>query len=235
MRIIHFNELDSTNKYIKRNINELGHMTVVVCDKQTSGIGRVSHIWESEENKNLTFSILIKEKVREDITLFIGYLVHKLLDKYHINSLIKWPNDIIVDNKKICGILVEAVWSEDVNYIIGIGINVNQEEFNNLNATSIKNEISEEINIQVLLDEFLSLFQAEFCKFNRNVIIITDYINKYSYLNNETVSFIYNNQELIGIVKNINEDGSIKIILNNHQEINLISGEVNKIRIMENK
>ena len=178
MKKIHFNELDSTNKYIKRNIEELGHMTVVVCDKQTSGIGRVSHIWESEENKNLTFSILIKEKVREDITLFIGYLVHKLLNRYHINSLIKWPNDIIVNDKKICGILVEAIWSEDVNYIIGIGINVNQEEFNNLNATSIKNEIDKEINIQILLNEFLSLFQAEFYKFNQNMIkIIEDYIS----------------------------------------------------------
>ncbi len=109
MKIIHFNELDSTNKYIKRNINELGHMDVVVCDKQTSGIGRVSHIWESEENKNLTFSILIKEEVRSDITLFIGYLVHKLLKKYNINSLIKWPNDIMVNDLKSNGKNKQAI------------------------------------------------------------------------------------------------------------------------------
>ena len=230
MKIIRFNELDSTNKYIKRNINELGHMDVVVCDKQTSGIGRVSHIWESEENKNLTFSILIKEEVRSDITLFIGYLVHKLLKKYNINSLIKWPNDIMVNDLKICGILVEGILAEKPSFIIGIGINVNQEEFNNLNATSIKNEINKEINLHNLLDEFLSLFKAEFHVFNEGSIKVTDYINKYSYLNNQKVSFYYNNDKLTGIVQNVNEDGSIKVILDSGEEIDLLAGEVNKIR-----
>lgn len=230
MKIIRFNELDSTNKYIKRNISELGHMDVVVCDKQTSGIGRVSHIWESEENKNLTFSILIKEEVRSNITLFIGYLVHKLLRKYNINSLIKWPNDIMVNDLKICGILIEAIWSNDVNYIIGIGLNVNQEEFNNLNATSIKNEINREINLHVLLDEFLSLFKAEFRSFNEGSIKVTEYINEYSYLNGQNVSFNYNNQNLTGIVKKVNEDGTIKILLTGGEEVNLLAGEVNKLR-----
>lgn len=230
MKIIRFNELDSTNKYIKRNISELGHMDVVVCDKQTSGIGRVSHIWESEENKNLTFSILIKEEVRSDITLFIGYLVHKLLRKYNINSLIKWPNDIMVNDLKICGILIEAIWSNDVNYIIGIGLNVNQEEFNNLNATSIKNEINREMNLHVLLDEFLSLFKAEFRSFNEGSIKVTEYINEYSYLNGQNVSFNYNNQNLTGIVKTVNEDGTIKILLTGGEEVNLLAGEVNKLR-----
>lgn len=230
MKIIRFNELDSTNKYIKRNINELGHMDVVVCDKQTSGIGRVSHIWESEENKNLTFSILIKEEVRSDITLFIGYLVHKLLKKYNINSLIKWPNDIMVNDLKICGILVEGILTESPYFIIGIGINVNQVEFNNLNATSIKNEINEEIDLHKLLNEFLSLFKAEFRVFNEGSIKITDYINEYSYLNNQKVSFYYNNDKLTGIVQNVNEDGSIKVILDSGEEIDLLAGEVNKIR-----
>lgn len=164
--------LDSTNNESKRRIDSLFDLSVIAAHNQTAGRGQRGNTWLSEPGKNLTFSVVFKygddqlrylkaadQKVINDI---ISSSIVELLSRYGIASRIKLPNDIYVANRKICGILIEhSVRGTDlVHSIIGVGLNVNQTEFDDSlpNPTSMKLETDlEEINLQSLLDELLAI------------------------------------------------------------------------------
>ncbi len=132
-RIIHFNEIDSTNSYLKTNKELLqNHGLVVRTDMQTSGRGRASKKFVSLPGKNLTFSVVLHpQKPASEIqiySLLASVVVARVLENY-VNSIhLKWPNDVIVRQKKICGILLEAISIPEEKYpilIMGIGLNTN--------------------------------------------------------------------------------------------------------------
>ena len=109
-----FDELDSTNNFVKINISNLNHGTVIVAKKQIEGRGRRDNTWVSKEG-NLYFSIVLKEGIKRDsIFKYIAIsslAIVKTLSDYDINALIKFPNDCLVDGKKISGVLIERTWS----------------------------------------------------------------------------------------------------------------------------
>lgn len=150
-KLLTFKELDSTSNYIKNHVHELKHMSFVRAYHQAAGRGQGDHTWESDNN-NLLFSFLMKDVTFDNVTylpIVIGAAVFKVLQTYHISNIkIKWPNDIMVNDNKIAGILLESRLPEYL--IAGIGINVNQKEFANLIATSLSNELHREINISPL-------------------------------------------------------------------------------------
>ena len=130
-RIIYFNEIDSTNSYLKSNQELLRHHgLVVLTDMQTSGRGRASRKFVSLPGKNLTFSVVLHpQKPASEIqiySLLASVVVARVLENY-VNSIrLKWPNDIIVRSKKICGILLETINIPKQNFpilIMGIGLN----------------------------------------------------------------------------------------------------------------
>ena len=130
-RIIYFNELDSTNTYLKSNQELLQHHGLVVrTDMQTSGRGRASRKFVSLPGKNLTFSVVLHpQKPASEIqiySLLASVVVARVLENY-VNSIrLKWPNDVIVRGKKICGILLETINIPKHNFpilIMGIGLN----------------------------------------------------------------------------------------------------------------
>jgi len=150
MNIIKLDAIDSTNSYLKKIIlnKHVSDSTIVTAKFQTKGRGQVGSNWQSNDSKNLICSIYKKDlgvKVKDQfiISMLVSLALIKTLKKKNLPNLcIKWPNDIMSDNKKICGILVENIVKQ--NYIkhsvIGIGLNVNQIIFDNLpNASSIKN------------------------------------------------------------------------------------------------
>ena len=150
MNIIKLDAIDSTNNYLKKMILDEGIIdyTVVTAKFQIQGKGQLGTKWESEHSKNLICSVYKKNiniKVQHQfvISALISLALIKTLRKINLSNLhIKWPNDIMSDNKKICGILIENIVKENYikDIVIGIGLNVNQTIFNNLpNATSIKN------------------------------------------------------------------------------------------------
>lgn len=156
--ILFFDKIDSTNTYIKDHYQELKHLQVVTSKIQTKGRGRSDHTWMSEEG-NLYFSYLLKETMLHSVfteLIKISNAVTNVLRSYGINAWIKYPNDIIVENKKITGILIETKMSQDLDcLIVGVGVNVNQRNFEDLNerATSISLQTNQEYNLhQVLLD-----------------------------------------------------------------------------------
>src|SRR5690606_3998867 len=149
MNLIKLNAIDSTNSYLKELSakNEVPDCTIVMADYQTKGRGQMGTGWLSEEGKNLIFSLFKKiDCLHSDeqfyISMATSLAIFKALKQFHIPGLkIKWPNDILSANQKICGILIETIIKSNriKAAIIGIGLNVNQTSFPGaINASSLK-------------------------------------------------------------------------------------------------
>jgi BirA family biotin operon repressor/biotin-[acetyl-CoA-carboxylase] ligase len=148
MKTIKLDAIDSTNDFLK-NLNkesEVENFTLVTANFQSKGKGQRGANWSSEKGKNLIMSILINNssvyfKQIFDLNVFVSIAVFEVLSAYNIPNLtIKWPNDIMSDSKKIGGILIENTFKTDnsISSIIGIGLNCNQNVFENLpKATSL--------------------------------------------------------------------------------------------------
>ena len=136
MEFIHLEEVDSTNAYIMRNVAELDSPVMVTAFRQTAGQGQRGNSWEAEPGKNLTFSIFFRPIELPPMAQFsmseaVALGVVDLLARHGIEAKVKWPNDIYVGDRKICGILIRhSVMGAYVSYsVIGVGIDVNQTVF----------------------------------------------------------------------------------------------------------
>ena len=161
MRIIKINATNSTNSFLKElaQSSSLDELTVAVTNKQTSGRGQMNNSWVSEPYKNLTFSLFtplkkIKIEHQAYLNFAVSLAIYDTLLEYDVPKLyIKWPNDIMSDNKKICGILIENTFFDFriKNTIVGIGLNVNQEKFDEslINASSLKIILKKNIDLEL--------------------------------------------------------------------------------------
>ena len=228
---LHLGSVDSTNAYLKRNYEGLDNFFIVSADSQTQGKGRDSRVWDSEEKKNLLFSLLIKDSLYFDqykaISLISAYSIVESLKEYRINDLaIKWPNDVYVQDEKICGILLEAISKEKMEcLIIGVGLNVNQKHFNQYqrSATSLTNILNKEIEIDKLKNLVFEKIISNIKKLNNHNFY--QEIQEYDYLKNkEAYAEIHNEKKLVKII-GINPDYSLKVKIDD-SEINLQSGEI---------
>lgn len=133
----HFDETDSTNRWLHDNIDCCTHGFVVDADFQTAGKGQAANKWESAKGENLLFSLLLEPTkipaqsqfmLSEIVAIGIADTMRQLLE---CDICIKWPNDIYADDKKLCGILIETVLNgrQMTKAIVGIGLNVNQTTF----------------------------------------------------------------------------------------------------------
>jgi len=157
MYIIKLDAIDSTNSYLRQlSVSEaLEDYTVVIAKHQTKGRGQMGAIWNSQASKNLTVSVFKKVSfLNLDCHFFISAVVSlsilEALKKFHIKNLkVKWPNDILAENKKIGGILIENIIKQNkLNAtIMGFGINVNQTEFDGLPQASSLHLISGRIYV----------------------------------------------------------------------------------------
>ncbi|WP_104734557.1 biotin--[acetyl-CoA-carboxylase] ligase [Hanstruepera ponticola] len=149
MHIIKLDAIDSTNSYLRQlsSTKPLKDYTIVMSDYQTKGRGQVGTNWESESGKNLMVSMFkdvsfLELKSHFYISMVVSLAIIKTLQQFSITKLsIKWPNDILSEDKKLCGVLIENVVKQDLlrATIIGIGLNVNQTQFDNLpRASSLK-------------------------------------------------------------------------------------------------
>lgn len=165
-KVIHIEETDSTNRWLK----EHGEGEIlVVAEYQTAGKGCGSNSWESEKGKNLTFSMLIHPDITAHdqfrITEVTSVALCETLAPYIYNKVeIKWPNDIYIGDKKICGMLIEnrLQGSTVVDSIIGIGLNVNQRVFESdaPNPVSMWQLLGQDTDREALLQRFLQKWDA---------------------------------------------------------------------------
>ncbi len=171
MNIIKLDAIESTNIYLKKLAveKEVENYTVVSARYQSVGRGQMGAAWHSEEAKNLTFSILIKFPTFEiehrfylSMAVSLGLL--EALRVYIVSPLyIKWPNDILAEKDKLAGILIENIVSGNTirQSVIGIGLNVNQEQFPAVigNATSLKNVTGIFFDTDMLLETIVTSIQ----------------------------------------------------------------------------
>lgn len=133
--ILHFKSIDSTNDYAKQIANNAKEGTLILSEEQTKGKGRLGRQWHSKSHDGIWMSMILKPNINpykaSFITLIAGASVVKALDNLGVSTKIKWPNDIILNNKKLCGILTElSTQIEIINYVVlGIGINVKTIDF----------------------------------------------------------------------------------------------------------
>lgn len=166
MDLIKLDKTTSTNEILKALTQKypMKNATVVVTDFQTQGKGQREKKWHSEKGKNLTFSVLFFFKALEiQKKCYLNYAttlaIYEVLEKMIPEKLfIKWPNDLMVFDKKIAGILIENNFKNEkiLHSIIGIGLNVNQEKFpENISATSLKNEKKQNFDTNILLKKIV--------------------------------------------------------------------------------
>ena len=146
MKLIKLDAIGSTNDFLKQlsGNEETENFTVVTAKNQTHGRGQMGSVWNTQKGKNLIMSILIKDFLIEtheifNLNIIVSVAVIQVLENEKIPGLsIKWPNDIMSDNKKIGGILIENSIKSDgsILSVVGLGLNVNQTEFENLPRAS---------------------------------------------------------------------------------------------------
>lgn len=236
--ILYEPEMDSTNIQAKRlGENDAPNGTLVVTERQTAGRGRRGKSWVSP-NGNCYFSILLKPEILVDrasiITLVSALALAKTIKQItDLDAMIKWPNDVIANGKKLCGILTES--STDLEYInyavVGIGINTNQtdfpEEIKGV-ASSIRLETGKEINRPKLLGSFLNVFETyyeEFLKTEDLSGLLEEY-NQLLVNCGREVKIIEKEQERLLTAIGVDNKGRLIVEDNNGQRETVISGEV---------
>jgi birA, biotin-[acetyl-CoA-carboxylase] ligase region len=223
-KIYEYPEIDSTNKQAKKLAEEGAvNGTLVIADKQYQGKGRHGRSWETQSGTSIAMSLILKPDIMPNfasmLTLVMGMSILEVCQKVlSVKVEIKWPNDVIIDGKKVCGILTEMSAEADyVNYlIIGVGINVNGTTFiDDLEdrAISLKMATGEQISRSELTVEILETFQKNYKLFleNKNVrFLMKQYNANLAGINNK-VRVFNQQEEYIGTSLGINESGELLV------------------------
>ena len=181
-----FDTISSTNDYLlRKEKNKNKDIKICIAEEQTKGRGRRGKSWISPKFKNIYFSLnsYLKKEDLSGLSIAVALSVSKVLTKINVMSLIKWPNDLLVGNKKICGILIEtAKVGELTKVVIGIGINVNMEysELIDQEWTSIKLEKKQSVDRNSIITEMINQLCITLNKFEQEEF---DYfLNKFTSL-----------------------------------------------------
>ncbi|APZ44784.1 biotin--[acetyl-CoA-carboxylase] ligase [Polaribacter reichenbachii] len=227
MKIIKLDAINSTNSFLKELCRDyaLENFTIAVTNEQTNGRGQQSNTWESEPFKNLTASIFITELHLDIINIkylsFTASLaVYDLLSDYNIpNISIKWPNDIMSANKKLCGILVDnRIKNQEINScIVGFGLNVNQEKFPEYldNATSLTNLTNLNYNLDDLLTALVSKMENRIQQLTLKdfIKLEEDYLDVLYRIETPSLFKDKNGVLFMGIIKGISDFGNLLVEL----------------------
>lgn len=240
--LIELSEIDSTNNYAMRLINEgmAEHGMTIRSDFQTTGKGQHGNSWQAEERKNLLFTTILDTKgfQLQDQFLLNAFACLSVADYLMTNAgirnvTIKWPNDIYAENKKIAGILIENIirGSTWTHAIIGIGLNVNQTYFPDMHwATSMQLETGKTVKINLLMRELLKSMNIYYKKFQSNPLSLLPLYNALLYRITKEMTFMRNHEMHKGVVMGVDTSGFLKMSVDGtiksfkHKEIELILG-----------
>ena len=226
MNIVKLGAIDSTNTFLKElcQEKEVEDFTIVVTNNQTNGRGQMNSTWSSTRNNNLTFSILTKFKElgvnsQFRISKAISLAVHDTLCAFlSIKISVKWPNDILAEHQKICGILIEnSVKKSKIKYaVVGIGLNVNQTHFENLpNATSMKLISGMYFNLDEILNSIIDNIKKYVDLVNANDFELIDnlYLKRLHKINVPTMFRDAKKSVFMGKIIGVSDEGRLQVEL----------------------
>ncbi len=226
MYIIKLNAIDSTNRYLKAMVSVLPikDFTAVSAKFQTNGKGQMGKIWHTQKGKNLTASVFkvinnLEIENQFHISRVVALAIYKVLSDYEIPDLhIKWPNDILSANNKICGILIEnTIKNKQLSAaIIGIGLNVNQTHFENLpKASSLQIIKGVKYSIDEILKAIITQLKSDFKRLEaKNFDALKSEYDALLYKKNIPSRFKDQNGEMFtGIIKGTDTKGRLKICM----------------------
>lgn len=238
-KIEYHKSITSTNDFAKRNSSNLEDGTVIISEEQISGRGRLGRNWVSPMHKGIWMSIILKPDINPiyvaRITQVAAAAVNKAFYDMGIENKIKWPNDIIVNSKKVCGILTEMnAEMNRVNFVVvGIGINVNLNiedipEDLRYKATSLKIEKGKDISRKEMVSNILNQFEPLYKDFvERNDLSESVKIcRENSILIGKEVKVIDRSNEYFAKVKDLSDDGHLIIINSEGDREEILTGEV---------
>ena len=230
MHIIKLNAIPSTNTFLKElsATKKLVNFTTVVAENQTNGKGQRGNIWMVETGKNLTFSTLIADFSISQFSPFLLNIIVpvsiiQVLEKYDVNNLkVKWPNDILAENKKIGGVLIENSFKgiDKIESIIGIGLNANQTNFENLpKASSILLATGQYKNREELLEKIVSQIELNYQDLQSGTKQESFFWNFYHQnLFRKDIPSVFekpNGEKFQGIIKRVSKEGKLEVLLEN--------------------
>ena len=235
--IIVLESVGSTNDYIKENAQKLMDGTVVTTREQTKGKGRLGRVWKNKKDDDISFSFILRPELSpmevSAITPLCGLAVAKGLNEYFdFDAKIKWPNDIIVGNKKICGMLTEMSCEFDrLEYlVVGIGVNVMSKAFPEEiahKATSCVLQSNKEINknqlLAVILKQIEDILLGGNYRFNKENL---EEYKAYCATLGRKVTFTRRGEIVEGVATDINNDGELVVTLPDNTTETVFSGEV---------
>jgi len=238
MKIITLEKVDSTNIYAKNNLDVLDDRTIVHALNQTLGRGRFDRKWVDLGEGNLFLTFVLKpsntfNEVYSNLTQYLSVILCELLEEYGLQTQIKWPNDVLINGKKIAGILSETVMhgSTFKGLVLGIGVNLNAKP-DDINAipdkiaTSLNIELNKNIDMYEFIQRLSDKFFANYDEFLAHgfEFIKKNYISRVSFLETE-ISVQVLNEVKSGLAKSISDSGEL-ILENNGKEFVLTIGDI---------
>lgn len=237
--LICYKETGSTNNDIKRAAEDgAGEGLVIVADTQNGGRGRRGRVWQSPPGTSIAVSLLLRPDIRPEnasmLTLVSALAVARTMNEILPGACsIKWPNDVLLHNKKVCGILTEmAAEPETIHYVVpGIGINVNQEEFpEDIRdiATSILIETGKKYDRSAFVAKFLAHFEEEYGIFmeTQDLSGLIEEYNSILANKDKEVRVLDPKGEFSGIARGIDMRGQLQVELETGEITSVYAGEV---------
>ncbi|MBN8702503.1 MAG: biotin--[acetyl-CoA-carboxylase] ligase [Bacteroidetes bacterium] len=234
---IKLHEVNSTNTYAIELLKQekVYEGTLIYSLNQTNGRGQRGNNWQSEPFKNLTFSIVLTPHflpisnqflLTQAVSLAICDFVAALDNTGKLNDkiAIKWPNDILLNNKKVCGILIEnSIRETSIQHtVVGVGINVNQKKFDLFptQASSLSNEFEEEFDTEEILAKICTQIDKRYLQIrnqNGQNQVREGYLGKLKGLGLEQ-QFMLNTKLVDGVIKGVSPIGELLVVLNGEDE-----------------
>lgn len=238
MEFINLETVDSTNLYAKKHIETLNDRTIILTKEQTAGRGRLNRSWVDLGKNNIFMSIVLKpsdtyKEVYSNITQYLSVVLCHTFETYGLKPQIKWPNDVLINNKKIAGILSESVvqGSKFKGLVLGVGINLNAttkgvESITDKPVTALNIELNREIDPKHFLDKLLEKFFKNYDKFLNDgfILIKDDYISRNCFLGKDIKVQVLNKIEE-GTATSITDNGEL-ILKKDNTEFVLTIGDI---------
>ena len=224
--IIELSSVDSTNNYLidlSQNTS-LVEGTIVLAKEQTAGRGQRNNIWSSESDKSLCISLLLKPKLDINqqflFNKFIAVSLCQALNNYSLITKIKWPNDILINKKKVAGILIEnSIRAGKIEKsVVGIGININNNIGHLPKATSIAEHVKTIPSIPHLLELICKKIEKNYFLMKQKPSMINVLYHQNFFQKGQVQKFSMKGESFDGIINSVNENGQLILEINGRFE-----------------